>query len=190
MVPAVHFKEQTRKLLHDICPTAGFIELMQDLTARFLLEQETEDNRPTSADYAVTLDDLERVTSAFLDRLDKLGGHELQSIIDSAWYDHAKELPGDSGQIYTLAWNFRRQVWLAQRVLPEYINISKPSTANPIREFMANCCRALERHGIEPSRGVDGNLMRVASACLDGSGRDMSRYEDSLRKYLPGKKSP
>lgn len=169
---AVAFEERFIQSLTAINPHEGFIPILKDYCGRFLLDDSIEKKKPTSGDYKKTLDDLEQVTSDFIDRLTKLAGHELEGFIDSAWYDATKKLPDERQTLKELAWAFRQQVRVTQIRLPEMIQTKgRTSSTAPIRDFVSNCRDAMERCG-STAEEIKKQSRDVVEICLIAIGRD------------------
>lgn len=185
IVPEIDFDDPCRARILSICGKESAIDALRDYTGRFVLEQQLADNEPTSADYNQTLADLEAATSNLIDRLDMLRGHEIESLIDNAWYQATKQLP-DWNMLESEVMKFRKYVWVAQRVLADSQNQKgRKNTSEPIRTLMRNCADVLESCGVAVSHCRNGQLIELVEVCLESAG--VRRYANSLHHYLPKK---
>ena len=179
--PLVTFEERFRASLAAINPHERFIPILQDYCGRFLLHESVESHKPTTSDYKKTLDDLEQVTSDFIDRLASLAGHELEGLIDSAWYGATKTID-DRHPLEQLARNFRQQVRVTQKVLPEMIQTKgRTSTTAPIRDFVSNCRDAMACCG-STDEEIKAKSSDVVKICLCAIGKE--HLLGRLRHYL------
>lgn len=170
--PSVTFEDRFIQQLTAINPDERFIPLLKDYCGRFLLEESVESNKPTPSDYKKTLDDLEQVTSDFIGRLTSLAGHELEALMDSAWYDATKKLPPDIHPLKQLAWTFRQQVRVTKNWLPQTIQTKgRTSTTAPIRDFVSYCRDAMASCG-STAEEIKTNSRDVVEICLIAIGRD------------------
>lgn len=183
IVPDVKFSEKTKQLLTGINSDASFIERLEASCGMFQLADNLEQKKPTYGDYERTLEDLETVTSDFLDRLDKLAGHDLEGLIDSAWYAATKKIP-DRGEVRTLAIQFRQQARVAQAALPSWSNSNGRTTSTePLRHFIYDCELAMKDYGAS-DEFIAENRRKLVRICLAGIGKEhlLNRLDHYLKK--------
>ncbi len=162
----------------------SFIDALASYCGLFEIQLSTEKDKPTAGDYSRTLDDLEQVTSDFIDRLGKLAGHEIEGLIDNAWYSTTKQLPDadEREQMKRLALNFRQQVRIAQTQLPTMVETKgRTKSTEPIRDLVNNCRCVLSSNGASDEE-VEVHYRRVVKICLNATGN--SHMLDRLRHYL------
>lgn len=171
IVHDVSFSNATKQLLAEINSSPSFIERLEQCCGMFQLADNLEQQKPTYGDYEKTLDDLESVASNFIDRLEKLAGHELEGLIDSAWYAATKNLP-DRDAVKMLAIQFRQQTRVAQASLPSWSNSNgRTTSAGPLRSFIASCDLTMKDHG-ESDEFIANNRRKLIRICLSGMGKD------------------
>lgn len=176
-----HFKPEFRAKLISINADANFIPLLEEYCGRFLHHEAVENQKPTAGDLQATLADLERVTADFMDRLQRLEGHELEGLIDSAWFGATSEIP-DHGTLKPLVLSFYKQVRVTQAKLPELVQMNgRPNTTEPIKDLIANCRYAMSQSGSTDDE-IEQSYRAVVKTCLDAIGK--SNLIDRLRHYL------
>lgn len=179
--PSVTFEDRFIDKLTAINAHEKFIPILKEYCGRFLLEDSIESNKPTSADYRKTLEDLDEVATDFIGRLTSLAGHELEGLIDSAWYEATKKLP-DNTALKQLAHTFRQQVRVTQMALPQMIQTKgRTNSTGPIRNLVSHCRAAMEGCGSTPEQ-IEANARAVVEICLFATGREDK--VDGLHHYL------
>lgn len=182
IVPSVTFNTRFIDELTAINSHENFIPMLADYCGRYLLDESVESNKPTPADYQKTLDDLDQVVTDFIGRLTNLAGHELEGLIDSAWYEATKKLP-DNTALKQLAHTFRQQVRVTQMALPQMIQTKgRTNSTAPLRDLVSNCRGAMEKCGSTPEE-IEANARAVVEICLIATGRE-DRVNKGIHHYL------
>jgi hypothetical protein len=177
MVPDFHFQPEALIELAKISADSRFAQILKSHCGNFLLQHEQDANKPTSGDYGETLDDLQGVTSNFLDRLNKLRGHELERVIDSAWYEATKKLP-EYEPLLIMANMFLKQVRVAQNYLE--IDQGRATSTEALRDLVSNCRNALTACGLSEDEASNQTRPTVR-ICIKGMGK--SHLLERLRHY-------
>ncbi|MCB1927743.1 MAG: hypothetical protein KDH17_06855 [Rhodocyclaceae bacterium] len=188
MVPHIEFDTRAVARIAQVCSHPDFLQRIKDLAGQFALEDELIRRAPTSADLRKTLEDLEKRVSNFIDGLRMLRGHDLEGIIDNAVFEVTKELPPDRGELERLTWEFRRQVWIAQRKLDDLVPQTKIRTADPIRELASWIAWTMDEFGVTWTTHRDGQLATLTLTCLEAAGC-ATHTQDTVHHYLPKKRT-
>lgn len=177
IVPSFKLPQEALAQLHEISSDERLPSLLESNCGNFFLEESIEASKPTAGDYDKTLADLENVTSAFLDRINKLRGHELEGMIDSAWYEATKALP-DYDCLQGKAASFLQQIRVAQQYAP--VATGRTRSADALRTLIENCKYSLYTCGFSENE-TEKNLRKVVRICLNSMGK--SHLVERIRHY-------
>lgn len=178
MIPDFRLSDNAKTELVKISGDERLIPMLENYCGIFLLQDSQEASKPTPGDYDRTLEDLMTVTADFLDRLKKLRGHELEAVIDIAWYKATKNLP-EYDALQDMATMFLKQVRVAQNHTPS--KQGRTTSTEALRDLISNCKFALVECGLA-AQNIDKQTRAIVRICIKSMGK--SHLLERLRHYF------